>query len=434
MLSPRILLAAVLMELATWLYRPATRLARRVVQAVAPRKSGMAVANRKRELLVDVSIIAKYDAGTGIQRVVRSLLWQLIDAPPPDFIVRPVLATRRRAYRYADDFLASFGAVSVDTGRHRLAPQLGDIFLGLDLTSRILALRQFDFLAWKAKGVQLMFVVYDVLPAHHPEWFTARGNRSFLHWFSTIAIHADSLISIAPTTRDAAAQLIQARFSIDASSLPIRNFPLGCDIGGRVRGRARTTARKTRARSDSPLIIMVGTIEPRKGHTLVIEAFETRWREMDDPARLVIVGRLGWGMDTFAERFSWRCAASGGKLSWIDDADDDQLSKIYRQADGLVFASEAEGYGLPIVEAAHYGIPLLLRDLPIFREIAGEHASYFTATNGDELAVQLGGWLTRLERRDAPDSASITRFTWRDSAAALKNLLVAAPLATHTST
>ncbi|WP_345891743.1 glycosyltransferase family 1 protein [Burkholderia sp. Tr-860] len=421
--SPRILLAAALMELATWCHRPATRLARRAVQAVAPRDAGLAVAGRARELLVDVSIIAKHDAGTGIQRVVRSLLRQLIEAPPPGFVVRPVLATRKLAYRYADDYLASFGAAPIDTGRHRLDPRSGDIFLGLDLTSRILPRRQFDFLAWKAKGVRLTFVVYDVLPAHHPQWFTARGNRSFRHWFSTIAIHADSLISIARTTRDAAAQLMQSRFAIDASSLPIRHFPLGCDIDDRAPDRAGASARETRARSDGPTIIMVGTIEPRKGHALVIDAFETRWRETDDPARLVIIGRLGWGMDAFAARLAQRCAASAGKLSWIDDADDDCLAEMYRQADGLVFASEAEGYGLPIVEAAHYGIPLLLRDLPIFHEIAGEHASYFTAANGDELAGQLAGWLARLDRRDAPDSASITPLTWRDSAAALKNLL-----------
>ncbi|MBL3940675.1 glycosyltransferase family 4 protein, partial [Bacteroides thetaiotaomicron] len=74
------------------------------------------------------------------------------------------------------------------------------------------------------------------------------------------------------------------------------------------------------------------------------------------------------------------------RLNWLQDIDDAALADLYARVDGLLFASEGEGFGLPIVEAAQHGLPLLLRDLPVFREVAGEHATYFSASDGTGLA------------------------------------------------
>ena len=79
-------------------------------------------------------------------------------------------------------------------------------------------------------------------------------------------------------------------------------------------------------------------------------------------------------------------------------------------------ASEAEGFGLPLIEAAHYGLPLLLRDIPVFREIAGPHASYFTEAIPQLLAIRLAFWLEEVSDGLAPSSRSIQKLDWRTSA------------------
>ena len=70
-------------------------------------------------------------------------------------------------------------------------------------------------------------------------------------------------------------------------------------------------------------------------------------------------------------------------------------------------ASEGEGFGLAIVEGARHGKPLILRDIPVFREIAGKHAFYFRGDTPEELAKALREWFSlRAARRTLPRRAS----------------------------
>ncbi|WP_436407043.1 hypothetical protein [Burkholderia orbicola] len=89
---------------------------------------------------------------------------------------------------------------------------------------------------------------------------------------------------------------------------------------------------------------------------------------------------------------------------------------LYNLADGLILASEAEGFGLPIIEAARHDKPLFLRDLSVFREVAGEHATYFSASDRHAMASQMSEWLAQLATGTAPRSGSIKPISWAASA------------------
>lgn len=398
--------------------------ARRVVSSQRPVSSNHSpLGTGRRQLLVDVSIIASHDAGTGIQRVVRALLLELLREPPPGFEVRPVRATRKTAYRYANAYLSSLGvhATSREDLPLRVGP--GDIFLGLDLSSRIAPSRQREFLGWRAQGVRFAFVVYDLLPALHPEWFTLRARKSFQHWLRTVSVHADVLCCISRSVADEAAAWLWRHCSIGASELAPRWIHLGAelpvaqwssaDLGVHLREKGTASLRQS--------VLMVGTVEPRKGHEQVLEAFEHLWAQGHD-ASLVIAGREGWHVAALAQRLRAHPEA-GKRLVWLTDVSDAQLAALYGSLGGLLMASQAEGFGLPLVEAAHYGMPILARDLPVFREVASEHASYFTGQTGAELAPQLANWLSRMEAGDAPPSHGLRRLSWCESAEQLKTLL-----------
>lgn len=114
------------------------------------------------QLLVDVSVIYRNDARTGIQRVVRALLLQLLASPPAGYVVCPVYATRHHGYRYAKpDFLTQPPTVIDDTAAAAsVTAGAGDIFLGLDLAAHLLPRHRSQVLGWKRAGAKAHVLVY----------------------------------------------------------------------------------------------------------------------------------------------------------------------------------------------------------------------------------------------------------------------------------
>ena len=167
---------------------------------------------------------------------------------------------------------------------------------------------------------------------------------------------------------------------------------------------------------------MVGTLEPRKRHGQVVDAMEILWGQGVE-ANLVIVGKLGWNADGLAKRLKAH-PESGRRFLWLKDAGDKDLQRAYEQCTVIINASEGEGFGLPLVEAAKHGKPIISRDLPVFREVAGDHAFYFTGDSGETLAETLRCWLASYKQGKAPSSDGIPWLTWKQSARLLAQVVL----------
>ncbi|QBQ98665.1 glycosyltransferase family 1 protein [Paraburkholderia pallida] len=376
----------------------------------------------QRNLFVDVSIIAVNDAGTGIQRVVRSIAERLLADPPAGMTVHLVRATRKRPYRYARQYQAHLTGQSGLGDECLLEARRGDVFLGLDLASRPLVMRQKELRRWRELGVSCAFVVYDLLPAVHPEWFTPVGAKSYRRWLETVVMHADALFCISKSVAGEVDALLQDKFDIARSEILIDWFHLGADFkaGEATPIGAAPSAAVNAASEASRLVLMVGTVEPRKGHAEMLAAFESAWRDGSN-FTLVIVGKAGWSVDALIERIECLQGITN-HLIWIKDASDADLTALYKRADGLIMASEAEGFGLPIVEAALRDIPLFLRDIPVFREVAHEHATYFDGNVSTEVALSLKRWLRDIENDCVIRSGNMATLTWEQSAHRLGEL------------
>jgi hypothetical protein len=109
------------------------------------------------------------------------------------------------------------------------------------------------------------------------------------------------------------------------------------------------------------------------------------------------------------------------RLFWLQEVSDEFLDQLYTQATALLAASEAEGFGLPLIEAAKHGLPIIARDIPIFREVARDFAYYFQSHNSQGLAVALANWLELHRQGRAPASRDLPWLTWKES---VRNLLV----------
>jgi glycosyltransferase involved in cell wall biosynthesis len=105
-------------------------------------------------------------------------------------------------------------------------------------------------------------------------------------------------------------------------------------------------------------------------------------------ANLIIVGKPGWLPEALTTRLSTHPQLDR-QLFWVQSASDEYLEKIYAAARCLIAASEAEGFGLPLIEAARHGLPIIARDIPVFREVAQEHALYFAGDDGAALSAAL---------------------------------------------
>jgi glycosyltransferase involved in cell wall biosynthesis len=169
-----------------------------------------------------------------------------------------------------------------------------------------------------------------------------------------------------------------------------------------------------------PTLLMVGTLEPRKGHADALDAMDALWAERVD-AGLVLVGRAGWLMPGLEQRIAAHDEA-GHRLHWVADADDALLAALYRRCGALLMASKGEGFGLPVVEAARVGLPVITRDLPVFREICGDHALYFA--DGADLPATLRRWLSLRAEGHVPDPARITAITWAQSSRRLAQIVL----------
>ena len=116
----------------------------------------------------------------------------------------------------------------------------------------------------------------------------------------------------------------------------------------------------------------------------------------------------------------------GHKLLWLEGVSDEFLEKVYAAASCLLAASEAEGFGLPLIEAAQHHLPIMARDIGVFREVAGAHATYFSGLQPENLAKAIGAWLALHRAGGAPSSSSMPWLTWQQSTQHLLDIVIKA--------
>jgi glycosyltransferase involved in cell wall biosynthesis len=170
---------------------------------------------------------------------------------------------------------------------------------------------------------------------------------------------------------------------------------------------------------------MVGTLEPRKGHAQTLAAFEQLWQQGID-VNLIMVGKQGWKMSAKIKQMRQH-PEIGQRLFWLENISDEYLTKLYAASTCLIAASEGEGFGLPLIEAAQNKVPIIARNIPVFREVAGDHAYYFQGLDAESLAEAINEWLGLYQQGMAPDSSDMPWLTWAQSAQQLLDSLLQNP-------
>ncbi|MFD4605174.1 MSMEG_0565 family glycosyltransferase [Streptomyces sp. NPDC058464] len=182
--------------------------------------------------------------------------------------------------------------------------------------------------------------------------------------------------------------------------------------------RFATTDPTARARWRSRLgryILTVGGIEPRKGSLDLLEAYALLRAEHPGIRLVIAGGETLFDYRDYRTRWESRAAELGVDPVVLGQVADEELPSLVAAADAFAFPSLKEGFGLAAMEALAAGVPLVVRDLPVLREVFGAAAD-FAATPG-RLATALGHVLTVEDpARRAAGRELAAAHTWAEAA------------------
>ncbi len=346
---------------------------------------------------------------TGIERVVKNVVKALYQRDDPGV---PAIAVRCEGGRLLSchDFVAALTGKASAGPDVEIVAQSGDRFLMLSDSWN--AFDEFTplFDRIRASGGEIVTCLFDLIPELYPYGCHEVTPPLYRMWLRKALLESDSFIAISRTVAEELRSYVKETDLAHRGELKIGWFHCGSDIPVPARTSLREALR-TAIAGASPIFLCVGTIEPRKGHRTALEAFDQLWKNGVD-ARLVIVGRNGWYAEALIADIK-RHPEFGRRLFWFNDVDDGELSALYDAASAVLCPSYAEGFGLPIVEAARRGRPAICSDIPVFREVGGVGAAYFPVTDAHALANCVEGWLAG---EIVTDSNKVNCSTWADAA------------------
>jgi len=397
--------------LPTWLNAWRVRASRR------RRSVAIALGQTPQQLFIDLSVIFRHDAGTGIQRVVRSVATALVTNPPTGWVVVPVAATRKRQY-HPIPWPQTQTLLQIS----ELTAGPGNVFLGLDFALDSVHRYRSQLSRLKNQGLHLWFVMYDLLPTQRPEWFSDALVVRYRKWLHDISGLADGFFCISPDVASNLRSHLVCQYGLAPTQMPTINvFPMGWEIrhAPHSEGISPEFECQITKLAGQKNVLMVGTLEPRKGHAQALAAFDNLWLA-NEAINLIIAGRAGWKTEALQEMLRHH-PMSGRRLFWFENASDEEVERLYETCSGVLVASHAEGFGLPIIEALGHGKPVLVRDIPVFRTLFSSCITYFQdAVKTAELASIVLSWLS--QARSCKENNLLLQ-SWDDSANHIAKLL-----------
>ena len=249
------------------------------------------------------------------------------------------------------------------------------------------------------------FIIYDLLPFTHPEFFIAHAPQEIINGYTRVLRAARHVAFISSYTRDAYyGRLLRGRCSSTGRG-PV--LPLGSDgLGERPSGPSLRCA--------CPKFTVVGTIEPRKNHALILDVFEPLLYQVKD-LRLVLLGRVGWVDSCLMDRV--RSFGNGGCQGFEHNADanDELIRQHVLESWATIYISAAEGFGLPPVESLWLGTPVIASGaIPSLEAIHGTGVHVVDPLSVPNLTEAVLAFLDHsYAKRKAEEAMSLNLPTWR---------------------
>lgn len=315
--------------------------------------------------------------------------------------------------RLAWDVTSSWTFNALSRNGHPVEFRKGDILFLCDAS--------WNYPVWRAarlarqQGAKVILLVYDLIPLRHPEFCFALVPHIFQLWLNQMLQSADAVVCISKATEQ---DLRSYAHETNTQLPPTGYFRLGSDLVRiNIEGEVRRSLEFSLTGA-SPCFAAIGSFEPKKNYSFLLDVFERMWARGLE-IRLLIIGRETAESQELIKRV-YQHPEQGKKLLTLFDATDAEVAFTYANCRALVFPSSAEGFGLPLVEARARGCSVIASDLPAFVELADAGVFLFPQKSAEALEARILEH-TRINMRATIKPMKI--FTWSDSASQCLDLL-----------
>ncbi len=375
-------------------------------------------------ICIDVTELLNVDYISGIQRVVKEVTVRWIERKEELLLLK--YDTQKNWFWIVDSikfyqyYIGKLKKKKLLSAKKMKISEFGrqHIFFDMDSVWMNPLKRSYLLPALKEQGVKLAAHIYDVIPVTEAVYCHAFTTVCFMEYLGAQLKYADLIITNAHATVDALKQITEGT---DAENIHTAVVKLGSDMqqyksGQKVRDKIKKIPEK------GAYILMVGTLEPRKNHKFILNAFDQKL--FADELSLVFAGRIGWNIESFVTSVKEHCQF-GRQLFLIEDATDEEISFLYKHTLAVAFPSYNEGFGLPVIEAIHNGAIVLAADIPVLHEAGGEFCRYFSLEHVDEFIdyVQTYRKYPKTYSEDKEKLNNYKSYTWDDCAAKMLRIL-----------
>ena len=352
-------------------------------------------------LLIDTTPTHRWGGETGIQRVVREVARAAVEGGTG----LPVFISNARLYSYF---------------RHPALPEEieiadGDKFMMPDASWNFCDEYARIMEQVSRKNGSNIIVLHDLIPVRYHGAVSPDASSAFVIWLDKIVLASDAVVAVSRSAAEDFLAYAAANKKTLNPHMRVGWWSLGADFQTDADEPVSSLTTAICAGA-TPFFLSVGTLEPRKGYPIALSAFDKLWNSGVD-IRYVIVGRRGWNSRALEARIVQN-PEFGRRLFWLDNTGDADLRYLYKHARSLVIASFAEGFGLPIVEAAYHGLPAIASDIPIFHEVGNNSTSYFDVLDSDSLAERVREALASPKIATPPPVR-----TWKDATESLLEMV-----------
>ena len=269
----------------------------------------------------------------------------------------------------------------------------------------------------KETNVEIFVIIYDMYKFYKSHMIASHLRKLWIDNFFCAMNLATGVLCYSNSVANEVKEYYNRGNICRSEPLNIFLFPLGADIvsGNKVKN---VREKFCDCFNCDTVFLMVGSLRKHKGYRTVVEAFKRFHSYVN--VKLLILGQCISKADESLKNDVIEAANKFENIIWINDATDEEVTYSYQHASALIAASEYEGFGLPLIEAAQYGLPLICSDIPIFREVTCGNADFFRVGDVESLSEILKKWLCTDTH---PDSSKIPIHTWKESAEALLDIV-----------
>lgn len=337
------------------------------------------------KIYVDITNLMEVNFLTGIQRVVREVLVRLVKYENMEIILlrySPLeeefkKLDNKNFYKYFKENNGEKSEIETEETINIASMDSGSVFLEIDSIWNA-SYRCSEFLPLlKDKGIKIVAYIYDIIPVTHPQFFHTNTLYNFLDYFGANIQYADALIVSTQSVLDT---IYRVTDKLGIQRVPGYVSWLGSDFQVRPSEAVVSLAVAKFLEKRKKYVLIVGTIEPRKNHKILLDAFDEKLFSKD--VCLVIVGKIGWNVDELEKRIR-NHPQLDKRLFFFEGLNDASVSALYQDAFFVAFPTYDEGFGLPMIEAFERKVPVIASDCPVMREVGGKLAVYFETESAD---------------------------------------------------